>query len=207
MTPLRGRTRNSGLVNTELVQTLKLCYGPIGFADLGGIYSTPYNYAATLPKGTDLLVVMSSAGNNSYLTGVTWQGDALSKICEHGGTSWAYSTIYALHNPKSGDGTIVLTFSASPYNCLTVLGFTGSRSTPIRGYVANNSASHWIAAVKGDYLVEIYKNNNVLTPICNQIPLMTNSACLPVMVTGDAKANWSGTVAYLSHCSAVIKGS
>lgn len=75
---------------------------------------TTLSWSHTCASGAVLIVGASIGNQNQTVTGVTYNGVALTKIVEKGGGDACYASLWYLANPASGANTITVTYSANP---------------------------------------------------------------------------------------------
>ncbi len=91
------------------------------------INSTTYTFAHNNNASTDAyLFVKITIPNSTTISGVTYNGVAMTQLCRYSGGANTYTEIWYLANPASGSNNTVITFSSVPYAPLSLFAISAS---------------------------------------------------------------------------------
>ena len=145
-------------------------------ADLGNNGGSTSSYTTanyTVGAGSNMALVIDLTGDTASdnITGVTWNGNALTLINKRQGTRWNYA--YILLNAPSGTGTVTVTAGTAHYLIVVAASYSGvgsvdnngtftSATSPVSASLTPIANNCWVLATTWSFSSVVASTNTLV---------------------------------------------
>jgi hypothetical protein len=155
-----------------------------------------------------LFVNVGCVGDSASVTGVTYNGDAMTAVFDVDAANSYNASGWVLANPDTGTHDIVVTYVGDrTYKCICAVSFTGANTTtPIGTPAYSSSSSINVTAETGDIVIDsIYANATDVAAAEGQterFDAYTKFGCSTK--AGEATTNMAWTLTTQNHASGAV---